>query len=166
VLVGGRSTVEDAYAYSKFARMVLGTNDIDFRIRAHSQEEADFLASNVAGQPMTVTYADLEKAPALLLAGFEPEDESPIVFLRLRKAARENGLQVLAVAPFATRGLTKMSGTLIRTRRTRRTGAAQPARRDHPRRRAPGDLSRSPLRGNQIGRGDRCPSGLGPPPSR
>jgi NADH-quinone oxidoreductase subunit G len=115
VLVGGRSTVEDAYAYSKFARMVLGTNDIDFRIRAHSQEEADFLASNVAGQPMTVTYADLEKAPAVLLAGFEPEDESPIVFLRLRKAARENGLQVLAVAPFATRGLTKMSGTLIRT---------------------------------------------------
>ena len=34
VLVGGRCTVEDAYAYSKFARMVLGTNDIDFRIRA------------------------------------------------------------------------------------------------------------------------------------
>ncbi|MDX1883934.1 NADH-quinone oxidoreductase subunit G [Mycolicibacterium sp. 120270] len=114
VLVGGRSTIEDAYAYAKFARMVLGTNDIDFRIRAHSQEEADFLASNVAGQPMTVTYSDLEKAPAVLLAGFEPEEESPIVFLRLRKAARK-GLQVLAVAPFATRGLTKMSGTLIRT---------------------------------------------------
>ncbi len=115
VLVGGRSTVEDAYAYAKFARMVLDTNDIDFRIRAHSQEEADFLTSNVAGQPMNVTYADLEKAPAVLLAGFEPEEESPIVFLRLRKAARKNGVQVLAVAPFATRGLTKMSGTLIRT---------------------------------------------------
>ena len=115
VLVGGRSTVEDAYAYAKFARMVLGTNDIDFRIRAHSAEEADFLASDVAGRPMAVTYGDLEKAPAVLLAGFEPEDESPIVFLRLRKAARSNGLQVLAVAPFASRGLTKMSGTLIRT---------------------------------------------------
>lgn len=115
VLVGGRSTVEDAYAYSKFARMVLDTNDIDFRIRAHSEEEADFLASNVAGQPMNVTYADLEKAPAVLLAGFEPEEESPIVFLRLRKGARKNGVQVLAVAPFATRGLTKMSGRLIRT---------------------------------------------------
>ena len=115
VLVGGRCTIEDAYAYSKFARMVLGTNDIDFRIRAHSQEEADFLASDVAGQPMNVTYADLEKAPAVVLAGFEPEDESPIVFLRLRKAARKNGVQVLAVAPFATRGLAKMSGRLIRT---------------------------------------------------
>jgi NADH-quinone oxidoreductase subunit G len=115
VLVGGRSTVEDAYAYAKFARMVLNTNDIDFRIRPHSDEETAFLASNVAGQPMTVSYADLEKAPAVLLAGFEPEEESPIVFLRLRKAARNEGLQVLAIAPFKTRGLTKMSGKLIRT---------------------------------------------------
>ena len=41
VLVGGRATVEDAYAYSKFARIVLGTNDIDFRARPHSDEEAD-----------------------------------------------------------------------------------------------------------------------------
>jgi len=115
VLVGGRATVEDAYAYSKFARMVLGTNDIDFRARPHSAEEADFLAAHVAGQPMTVTYPDLEKAPAVLLAGFEPEEESPIVFLRLRKAVRKAGLQVKAIAPFATRSLGKMRGTLIPT---------------------------------------------------
>jgi NADH-quinone oxidoreductase subunit G len=113
VLVGGRATAEDAYAYSKFARMVLGTNDIDFRARPHSREEADFLAAQIAGHPMTVTYADLEAAPAVLLAGFEPEEESPIVFLRLRKAARRNALQVMSLAPFATRGLTKMAGRLI-----------------------------------------------------
>ncbi|AGB21946.1 NADH dehydrogenase subunit G [Mycobacterium sp. JS623] len=115
VLVGGRVTVEDAYAYAKFARMVLGTNDIDFRARPHSAEEADFLAAHVAGQPMAVTYADLEKAPSVLLAGFEPEEESPIVFLRLRKAVRKNGVQVKAIAPFATRALTKMRGELIAT---------------------------------------------------
>jgi NADH-quinone oxidoreductase subunit G len=113
VLVGGRSTVEDAYAYSKFARIVLGTNDIDFRARQHSDEEVAFLAAHIAGQPMTVTYADLESAPAVLLAGFEPEEESPIVYLRLRKAARKNALQVKSIAPFATRGLTKMAGKLI-----------------------------------------------------
>ena len=56
----------------------------------------------VAGRPMTVTYADLETAPAVLLVGFEPEEESPIVYLRLRKAARKRGLPVHAVAPFAT----------------------------------------------------------------
>lgn len=114
VLVGGRVTAEEAYAYAKFARIVLGTNDIDFRSRPHSAEEADFLATHVAGLPMTVTYADLEKAPAVLLAGLEPEEESPIVFLRLRKAARKRGLQVLSVAPLATRALGKLSGRLIR----------------------------------------------------
>src|ERR1700710_2337092 len=57
VLVGGRSTLEDAYAYAKFARIVLGTNDIDFRTHASSDEEAQFLSAAVAGQPMTVTYA-------------------------------------------------------------------------------------------------------------
>jgi NADH-quinone oxidoreductase subunit G len=113
VLVGGRATVEDAYAYSKFARIVLGTNDIDFRARPHSDEETAFLAAHVAGRPMGVTYADLDAAPAVLLAGFEPEEESPIVYLRLRKAARKNALQVMAIAPFATRGLTKMAGRLI-----------------------------------------------------
>jgi NADH-quinone oxidoreductase subunit G len=115
VLVGGRATLEDAYAYAKFARIVLGTNDIDFRSRAHSDEEAQFLAATVAGQPMSVTYADLEAAPAVLLAGFEPEEESPIVFLRLRKAFRKHGLKVTTIAPFATRGLMKMGGTLIAT---------------------------------------------------
>ena len=113
VLVGGRATAEDAYAYSKFARIVLGTNDIDFRARQHSDEETAFLAAHVAGQPMAVTYADLDNAPAVLLVGFEPEEESPIVYLRLRKAARKNALQVTSIAPFATRGLTKMKGTLI-----------------------------------------------------
>jgi NADH-quinone oxidoreductase subunit G len=115
VLVGGRATWEDAYAYSKFARMVLDTNDIDFRTRPHSAEETDFLASRVAGRPVTVSYSDLESAPVVLLVGFEPEDESPIVFLRLRKAARKHGVPVYAVAPFATRALQKMSGQLLKT---------------------------------------------------
>ncbi len=115
VLVGGRSTAEDAYAYAKFARIVLGTNDIDFRSRQGSAEEASFLAAHIADRPMTVTYSDLEQAPAVLLAGLEPEEEVPIVFLRLRKAVRNHSLQVLSIAPFATRSLTKLSGRLIRT---------------------------------------------------
>ncbi|TRW81216.1 NADH-quinone oxidoreductase subunit G [Mycolicibacterium sp. 018/SC-01/001] len=113
VLVGGRCTSEDAYTYAKFTRIVLGSNDIDFRIRPHSDEETAFLGAHVAGLPMDVSYADLEKAPAVLLAGFEPEDESPIVFLRLRKAVRKKGLQVLSVAPLASRGLRKLSGELV-----------------------------------------------------
>ena len=120
VLVGGRVSREDAYAYSKFARIVLQTNDIDFRARPHSVEEADFLASNVVatgpatpGTGGSVTYADIEAAKTVLIVGFEPEDESPIVFLRMRKAVRRTRTAVFAVAPLASRGLDKLGGTLI-----------------------------------------------------
>ena len=85
VLVGGRVTAEDAYAYAKFSRMVLRSNDIDFRSRPHSMEEAQFLAAKVAGQVDDVRYTDLETAPMVLLVGFEPEEESPIVFLGCAK---------------------------------------------------------------------------------
>jgi NADH-quinone oxidoreductase subunit G len=115
VLTGGRLTLEDAYAYAKFARLALNTNDIDMRARAHSAEEEQFLAARVAGRGIEVSYADLEAAPAVLLAGFEPEDESPIVFLRLRKAARKAGLKVFSAAALASPGLEKVFGTLLPT---------------------------------------------------
>ncbi|MFE7069898.1 NADH-quinone oxidoreductase subunit G [Streptomyces sp. NPDC057620] len=118
VLTGGRLTVEDSYAYSKFARVALDTNDIDFRARVHSAEEADFLAARVAGRGRDldgtgVTYTALEKAPAVLLAGFESEEEAPGVFLRLRKAWRGHGQRTFSLATHATRGLEKAGGTLL-----------------------------------------------------
>jgi NADH-quinone oxidoreductase subunit G len=115
VLAGGRLTLEDAYAYAKFARVALDTNDIDMRARPHSAEEAQFLAASVAGRGIGVSYADLEQAPAVLLAGFEPEDESPIIFLRLRKAVRRHGQRVFSVAALASAGLVKLSGQLLTT---------------------------------------------------
>ena len=113
VLVGGRLTYEDAYAYAKFARVALATNDVDARARQHSAEEADFLAARVAGTPVDTDYTALEKAPAVMLAGFEPEDESPLVFLRLRKGTRKRDLKVYSVASHASLGLTKTKGTLV-----------------------------------------------------
>ena len=111
VLTGGRVTGEDAYAYSKFARVALGTNDIDFRARPHSAEEAAFLASTVA-LASDVSYADLDRARVVLLLGLEPEDEAGTLFLRLRKAVAA-GLEVVSVAPFASRGLRKLNGRLV-----------------------------------------------------
>ena len=101
------------------------------------------------------------------------------MFLRLRKAARKNGVQVLAVAPFATRGLTKMSGTLIRTapggeaaaldgtgHRRRRRPADQPGR-DHPGRRAAGHSRPARFRRQaRLADGHRRPAGLGAAPGR
>ncbi len=122
VLTGGRLTLEDAYAYAKFTRLALGSNDIDMRARPHSADEAEFLAALVAagqgsgdGTAARVTYADLQGAPAVLLAGFEPQDESPIVFLRLRKAARSGRTRIYSLAALASPGLVRMAGTLLPT---------------------------------------------------
>ncbi|MDX6243225.1 MAG: NADH-quinone oxidoreductase subunit [Frankiales bacterium] len=114
VLPGGRLTVEDAYAYAKFARVVLGTNDIDMRAREHSAEELAFLGSSVAGRPMSVTYADIDTASSVLLVGFEAEEESPIVFLRLRKTARTRKIPVFSIAPYTTDTVRKGYATLLR----------------------------------------------------
>ncbi|WP_329128314.1 NADH-quinone oxidoreductase subunit G [Streptomyces caniferus] len=118
VLTGGRLTVEDAYAYAKFARIALDTNDIDFRARVHSAEEAEFLASQVAGRGRDldgrgVTYTALEQAPAVLLAGIEAEEEAPGAFLRLRKAHRRSGQRTFGLAGHASRGLIKAGGMLL-----------------------------------------------------
>ncbi|HLR57796.1 MAG TPA: NADH-quinone oxidoreductase subunit G [Beutenbergiaceae bacterium] len=115
LLPGGRLTLEDAYGWSKFARVVCGTNDIDFRARAHSDEELAFLGSTIAGSSMDVTFADLENSPMVLLVGFEPEEEAGNVFLRLRKGAIAGRTKVATIAPFATRGTTKMRATLLAT---------------------------------------------------
>ncbi|WP_344820620.1 NADH-quinone oxidoreductase subunit G, partial [Actinoplanes cyaneus] len=120
VLPGGRLTVEDAYAYAKFARLVLNTNDVDFRARpvratgspADVAEEADFLAAAVAGVS-DVTYAEVENAPSAVIVGLEPEEECPILFLRLRKAHTKKKLQVTAVAPFLSRGFEKLGAALV-----------------------------------------------------
>jgi NADH-quinone oxidoreductase subunit G len=111
VLVGGRATVEDAYGYSKFARIALGTNDIDFRARPHSDEETSFLSSIALG--FTASYKDIDKADQVVLLGFEPEEESPIVFLRIYKQVRKRALTVISDAPFASRGSAKLNAKLV-----------------------------------------------------
>jgi len=112
VLVGGRATYEDAYGYSKFARVALGTNDIDFRSRLSSDEEREFLAAHVVGS--TTRYTDIDRADHVLLVGFEPEEESPIVFLRLNKQVRKRALKVTAIATKLSIGVEKLNGEFVK----------------------------------------------------
>ena len=112
VLVGGRPTLEDAYGYAKFARIALKTNDIDFRARVTSDEEAQFLASHVVGS--TVEYRHIDSADHVLLVAFEPEEESPIVFLRLNKNFKKRGLAVTSVASKASIAMDKLKATFIK----------------------------------------------------
>jgi NADH-quinone oxidoreductase subunit G len=111
VLVGGRTTYEDAYGYSKFARVALGTNDIDFRSRISSDEEREFLAARVVNN--TTTYRDIDKADHVLLVGFEPEEESPIVFLRINKQFKKRALKVTSIGSKESIAVEKLSANFV-----------------------------------------------------
>ena len=120
---------------------------------------------------MTVTYADLESAPAVLLAGFEPEEESPIVFLRLRKAARKNGAAGEVDRAVRDPRADQDGGHSSSRRAPGGEAAALDGLADDAQLKLPGavilvgerlaDLARSVLSGKQIGGRDRCPAGVG-----
>jgi len=112
VLVGGRVTHEDAYGYSKFARVALGTNDIDFRARISSDEEREFIASHVVGS--ATTYRDIDRADQVLLIGFEPEEESPIVFLRINKQVRKRALKVVSIGSKESIAVEKLKADFVK----------------------------------------------------
>jgi NADH-quinone oxidoreductase subunit G len=97
VLTGSRLPDEDAYAVAKYARTVLGTDDVDFRTRFAPDTERDELAA--VQNRDTATYADVEAAPVIVVAGLDPEEEVPILFLRIRKAWRAHKARVVVVGP-------------------------------------------------------------------
>ena len=110
MLTGGRVTAEDAFAYSTFARVALGTNDIDFRAAAALGEEADFLAAEVVlrqGRDVRRPRRRRLRRPGRVSS---PRTRPATIFLRLRKANRHHRTRVWSVAPYATNGLRKMGG--------------------------------------------------------
>src|SRR5215218_10263387 len=119
VLVGGHLTDQDAYALQKLARVALGTNNVDARTWPEDAAAAA-AAAQVAGRGPDdgmPTYRDLEAARAVVVVDLDPHEESPILWLRLRKAALRRGVPVVAVgsrpgrlAEFATVVATRPGG--------------------------------------------------------
>ena len=97
VVTGSRLADEDAYTVAKYARTVLDSDDIDFRTRfAPATETAELTA--LVGRD-TATYADVEHARVIVIAGLDPEEEVPILHLRLRKAWRAHKAHIVVVGP-------------------------------------------------------------------
>ena len=97
VIAGGKLTDEDAYAVGRFTRDVIGTDNVDFRRSPRDEEEREVFAA-IAGT-QGPTYSDVEKADLVIIAGLDPEEEVPILYLRLRKAWRDNRQRIVGVGP-------------------------------------------------------------------
>jgi NADH-quinone oxidoreductase subunit G len=108
VIGGARLPNEDAYVWSKLARSVIGTNNIDAQL-------GDGLpAGLVAGLPRA-TIDEACGAALVLLAAPDLKEELPVLYLRLRHAARQGALKLVELSPVAT-GLTELCSKSLRYR--------------------------------------------------
>ena len=83
---GSHATNEDLYAASKFFRQVVGTSNLDFRT---FDSTFDYFGTSLGGiTGSTASLNDLDSAKTILWFGPDPKEELPVLFLRLRKAAR------------------------------------------------------------------------------
>ncbi|MGQ0848897.1 MAG: NADH-quinone oxidoreductase subunit NuoG [Actinomycetota bacterium] len=96
VLGGARGTNEDAYALSKFARVVLGTNNVDAQM--DDGLDPQFLAATVD----RALISDLDGAKTILVWGPDLKEEHPTLYLRVRHAAQERGATLVVVHPRRT----------------------------------------------------------------
>jgi NADH-quinone oxidoreductase subunit G len=92
VLGGGRLTDEDALLLSEFARVALGTNDVDWRVGFQG------VAAPAAIGCREAAVTDLDRADVVVLVDTAVEDEAPVLDLRLRRRAARGGA-VIDVGP-------------------------------------------------------------------
>jgi NADH-quinone oxidoreductase subunit G len=94
VIGSNRATNEENYLLQKFARTVLGTNNIDH------QRTADFagFARAMAGkQNITASMRDVASAPAILLIGNDPTERHPLLAWNIRNNVRLNSARLYVV---------------------------------------------------------------------
>jgi NADH-quinone oxidoreductase subunit G len=91
VIGSNRTTNEENYLLQKFARTVLGTNNIDHHRTA---DFASFARALAGKQNATATTRDLISAPAILLIGNDPTEQHPLLAWNIRTNVRLNRAKV------------------------------------------------------------------------
>ncbi len=101
--VSGQLLTEDYYVFNKFAKGLLGTNNIDTNSRlCMSSAVAGYKATLGADAP-PACYEDLAHAATLFITGANPAWAHPIVFRRIEDAKRANpALRIIVCDPRRT----------------------------------------------------------------
>jgi len=109
VIGGARLTNEDAYAWAKLAKGVLGTDNVDAQL-------GDGLPAEVVlGLPRATIDQVCTPGGTVLLLGPDAKEELPVLFLRLRHAAVNDGVTLVEVSPRST-GLSPLAKASLQPR--------------------------------------------------
>ena len=95
VIGGARLANEDAYAWARLAKGVIGTDNVDAQL-------GDGLPAEVVLGLPRATIDDACTAPVVILLAPDLKEELPVLYLRLRSAAVDDGLQIIEITPQGT----------------------------------------------------------------
>jgi formate dehydrogenase major subunit len=98
MLGSARATNEDNYLAQKFARVVLGTNNVDCCARVCHAPSAAALKAMFGTGAATNSFNDIERACAFLLCGTNATENHPIVGARIKQAVL-HGAKLIVIDP-------------------------------------------------------------------
>jgi formate dehydrogenase alpha subunit len=103
VLGSSKCTNEENYLLQKFARVVLGTNNIDNGSRLYSSASRVGLGWSIGFPGTTNSLDDLERSEVIMVIGANPSVSAPVVGYSIKRAVRNKGTKLLLVDPRQTR---------------------------------------------------------------
>jgi formate dehydrogenase alpha subunit len=98
-LSSAKATNEENYLLQKFARAVIGTNNIDHCARLCHSPTIAGLAAALGSGAMTNSISDIDKAEVLLLTGTNTTENHPVIAERVKQAVLSGRTQLIIVDP-------------------------------------------------------------------
>ncbi len=114
ILGSARGTNEENYLAQKFARLVIGTNNVDCCARVCHTPTAAAMKLMLGAGAATNSYDDIEKAHTILVCGANSTENHPIVGARIKQAALK-GAKLIIIDPRAIE-LSQYAAIHLRTR--------------------------------------------------
>ena len=108
VIGGAKLTNEAAYAWTKLAKGVIGTDNVDAQLGDGLPGEV------VAGLPRATIDDACTAGGTLVVIGSDPKDELPVLYLRMRDAVTRHQAVVVEVSPRET-SLTPLAAHSLRS---------------------------------------------------
>ncbi len=102
VLGSPRCTNEENYLLSRFARGVLGTNNVDNGSSLYNSATRIGLGQSLGFLNSTNPLSDLEHAETILLIGADPSSSAPLVEYAVKRAVKQKGARLILVDPRQT----------------------------------------------------------------
>jgi formate dehydrogenase alpha subunit len=103
VLGSSKCTNEDNYVLQRFARCVLGTNNIDNGGRLYNSASRVGLGSSLSFSGTTNYLSDLEQTELILVIGADPNASAPAVGYAIKRAVKQRGVKLLLIDPRQTK---------------------------------------------------------------